>query len=97
MVYEVTACSEIGQHMSKAYYTEIVLSKSRKEHESYVLVPHHLHTRRQDRGQSICQAMGGSQVRHAEVVIQLLLGNITAEKDSILYRKVTALGLVLVG
>ena len=42
------------------------------------------------------QAMGGSQVTHAEVVIQLLLGKITAEKDSILYRNVNALGLMLV-
>ena len=45
--------------------------------------------------QSIQQAMGSSQVTNAEVVIQLLLGDITAEKDNILYRNV-ALGLMLV-
>jgi hypothetical protein len=46
--------------------------------------------------QSIQQAMGDSQVTRADVVIQLLLGNIAAAKDSILYRNVNAFGLLLV-
>ncbi len=46
--------------------------------------------------QSTQQAMGGSQVTHAEVVIQLLLGKKTAAKDSILYRNVNAFGVLLV-
>ena len=47
--------------------------------------------------QSIQQAMGDSQVTRAKVVIQLLLGDITARKDSILYRNVNSFSLMLVG
>ena len=45
---------------------------------------------------TVQQAMGGSQLTHAEVVIQLLLGDATAERGSIMYRNVSVLGLVLV-
>lgn len=41
--------------------------------------------------------MGDSQVTRAKVVIQLLLGDITARKDSILYRNVNSFSLMLVG
>lgn len=97
MVYEVTACCEIEQHMPVAYYTEIVLSKSRKQQESYVLSPH-CRPRMQGQDQMAFDVTGngwltGNTCQSGHTVLP---GNITAEEDSILYRNVNALSLMLV-
>ena len=83
--------------MPAAYYTEIILAKA--ENSRSPMLFHHIVTcvcKVKTRWQSIQQPMGSAQLTHAEVVIQLLLGEMTAEKDSILYRKVNAFGLLLV-